>query len=223
MSAVNLPTADAALPYRSLAAADLETQTHRFSWGSVTQNDHCLYNPRNHLVYGGNEDPIDTEIDRIPVNHRLEVLTQLSNCFSRVALRQFYRQGIQVPDPDEKLLKYTRFMIGSGFLEFELFEIFLRNTPTASDIVKQMRAFAASKWNVSMNYISPRMIMDWSWLYRMSQQFRIEIPRSESASVQKNSSVSPRTLINLATFSLKLIIGNRIHRLKATGYENIDL
>lgn len=220
------------IPYRQLSFDDLFDSRHRFAWRSIAPDDSHKSSPKTDLSYGGDEDAIDAKIDNVPVEYRVEVISQLLATRDRVAMHRINREGIRLANRDasrdEIILPYTRFMIGSTYLEIEFLRIFIRSIYTrepssALMIVERMRELAGSKWNATMEFLSPRMIIDWSKCSKIPGQFRVGIPLKEPRTIERTRRVTPRTLLNLEPVAWKPIFRDRLHRLKLSGYENIDL
>ena len=228
-----------AIPYRQLTLDDLGYSRHRFAFSSITPKGFRRSNPKTDLPYGDHEDLIDTKIDNIPVHYRTEILNEVINGTGRDTIRRLHSKLLKLlPNKgsrrDEYLKTYFRFLVGSTYLEIELLRIFLRymyvvkdchdstDSFSALSMVDEMRAYGESKWNTSMDFLSPRMMIDWSRQLKIPGLFRVDIAKSELTSFQANSPITPRTLLSLHTLTWKSIFRDRLHRLTLTGYENID-
>ena len=232
-----------ALPFRPISRDQLSfAKRKRFPLASVLAFTMSKRSLKNTLKADWPMHPIDAEIDNLPVAIRHEALLAITNSANRVQLIRIFADGLLTAPGDQLansiFRNYLDHIVGNSFLEYELVSIFLKyvysrthrtyktgayKILSAVPLVDEIREFAQREWGKTMNFLSPQMMIDWGDILNTAGQFTIEIPLADFLEHQAGKKIDPRSLVTLSIGSFKDLCNNKLHRLRLTGYENIDL
>ncbi len=176
----------------------------------------------------GRLDELDEFWESIPPFDRADALARLECRYTMSDM--FHTAGRS--DSDTETGQYMRFFVGNAFMETNVLRMILNRIfsgasdtlITATDLSRLLRNTISEELGYSLNFITPRIIKDWSDLIIDSRKLRIRIDSDlvpTSHDIPLN--VSGTTLWSLELGSFKELLNRRYNRLLLSGYENIDL
>ena len=239
MIVLNARSSALLLPVRASVRSELKISATRFHWSTLLPGGiHTSRTLKHVLRTDWPADPVDDLIEKIPVSFRIEVLNQLTNAINRSKMA-WYIGEMDFRQPDSELKNYLHHMVSNTFMEFELLQIFFEyvfSRPpksatmdevyegiSALPLTQILRAFALKNWNSNVDFLSPRMLADWSEFLHTSGEFRTQMSIEQMRNFQTNSKINPRTLVYLEPATWRKLFQKRLNRLKLTGYEDIEL
>ena len=218
------------IPWREVDPVYRGEFRSRFPWQEITPDFTGRTSKKIKVIYGDEEDPLDTSIESMAVGDRLTVLTLLARTQKRDEAHALVDSHLWIFQMNE----YIKHLIGNMYLELGALEQFLqfayaREFPgqdlhrSAVAFVEYMISYSEKTLGHSFEFFSARMVMDWLEVFQQRGCFRVEISRANRQIWKSTNLLPPKSMMNLEFGVWKHILKNRLNRLLLTGYENIDL
>ena len=225
------------LPYRQLGTESIEYRRKRFPWSSLSPTGTRIRKSfkQKYLHADWPIDPVDAAIESLPFELRVIALLNLLTAGRRSDLAGLIKAGIPYAKRFDEAVdiayrNYMNHIIGNSHLEVSLMKRFLAHMydgkqvhESAQVVANELRDYAKSRWNVSVDFITPSMLLDWSHGMQIASGFRIECAEEQSNRFQQGLEISSQELLNLEIATFKEMIKFRRQKLVLTGYEYIDL
>ena len=175
---------------------------------------------------GSGEWGSDADLDNLAVEMRIHALENVTAQYQKFQLHKLLSEAFV--SPVDSLHNYMEYHLGTMFLEVGVLEILFRfiygkltvderGILTVHDFIEYSKNFMKSRYNYEIDYLTPRMVMDWIYLMLEPSSLRVEYD------LRSIKNPSPTSLVKLEMASWHTALSARLNRLRLTGYENIDL
>ena len=178
--------------------------------------------PKFRPLHGSYEDPIDVYFESIEPFLRIDVLRKLSS------YPTYWTLHTATPDSHvpEQLSDYMKFLVGNAYMEVGILRyllgiVFSSETDQIS-AVQIANKIQSEMFVHPLNFVTPRIILDWIDLICDAGRFRIQI-NHEHLRLDNPNDIPSDTLLNLELRAWQDMLSSRLNKLTLTGYENIDL